>query len=128
MLHKKTIEINAFITVSKLPPSSFTCAMIQMLSPYFASTSLTYKAIAFPKVFTISKKSTIILQGSLLSCKKFKIITKVFNLTFDIQRSNDSIMQEWYDLKVDNINLSLVCFTTLNKISFTKAHRDGKTR
>jgi hypothetical protein len=37
-------------------------------------------------------------------------------------------MQEWHDLKVDNIKLSLVCFATLGKISFTKAHLDGKTR
>jgi hypothetical protein len=35
-------------------------------------------------------------------------------------------MQEWHDLKVDNINLSLVYFATLGKISFTKTHLDGK--
>jgi hypothetical protein len=37
-------------------------------------------------------------------------------------------MQEWHDLTVDNINLSLVYFVTLSKISFTKARLDGKTR
>jgi hypothetical protein len=37
-------------------------------------------------------------------------------------------MQEWHDLKVDNINISLICSTTLGKISFTKAHLDGKTK
>jgi hypothetical protein len=63
-----------------------------------------------------------------LSFRKFKIITKVFVLTFDIQRSNDNTLQEWHDLKINNINLLLVCFTTLDKISFIKAHLDEKTR
>jgi hypothetical protein len=37
-------------------------------------------------------------------------------------------MQEWHDLRVDNIKLSSVHYATLGKISFTKAHLDGKTR
>jgi hypothetical protein len=101
--------------------------MIRVLNPYFVSTSLTCKAMAFLEVFTISKKPTIMWQGSHLSFKKCMIITKVSTLTFDIQRSND-IVQEWHDLKVDNINLPLMCSTTLSKISFTKAHLNGKTR
>jgi hypothetical protein len=36
-------------------------------------------------------------------------------------------MQEWHDLKVDNINISLVCSATLGKLSFTKARLDRKT-
>jgi hypothetical protein len=37
-------------------------------------------------------------------------------------------MQEWHDLRVNNINLSLVHSATLGKISFTKVCLDGKTR
>jgi hypothetical protein len=48
-------------------------------------------------------------------------------LAFEIQISND-IVQEWHDLRVDNINLSLVCFANLGKILFSKACLDGKTR
>jgi hypothetical protein len=57
---QETIEVNAFVMVLKLPPSSFTYVMIQMLSPYFASTSLIYRAMAFLEVFIISKTPTII--------------------------------------------------------------------
>jgi hypothetical protein len=35
-------------------------------------------------------------------------------------------MEEWHDLKVDNINLSLIYSATLGKLSFTKACLDGK--
>ncbi len=126
---QETIEVNAFVMVLKLPPSSFTYAMIQTLNPYFASTSLIYKAMAFPKMFTVSKKPNQLLYDKApISFTRFKIITKVFILTFDIKRSNDSIVQEWDDFKVDNINLSLFYSTTLDKISFTKAHFDAKTR
>jgi hypothetical protein len=45
--------------VLRLPPSSFTYAMIQALNPYFASTSLTYKAMAFLKMSIVSKKLTV---------------------------------------------------------------------
>jgi hypothetical protein len=31
--------------------------MTQTLSPYFASTSLTFRAMAFPKMFIVSKKT-----------------------------------------------------------------------
>jgi hypothetical protein len=79
-------------------------------------------------VFIVSKKPIIIWQGSHLSFRKFKIIAKIFILSFDIQRSNNNIVQEWHDLKIHTINMSLVCSTALNKISFTKAHLDGKTR
>jgi len=37
-------------------------------------------------------------------------------------------MQEWHDLKVNNINLSLVRFATLGNISFTKTRLDGKRK
>jgi hypothetical protein len=37
-------------------------------------------------------------------------------------------VQEWHDLRVDNINLSLVRFATLGKISFTKVNLNGKRR
>jgi hypothetical protein len=37
-------------------------------------------------------------------------------------------VQEWHDLRVDNINLSLVHFATLDKISFTKACLHGETK
>ncbi len=85
---------NAFVMVLKLSPSSFTYMIIQTLSPYFTSTSLSYSAMPFPKVFAVSEKSTIIWQGSRLSFRKFKIITKVFILTFDIQQVNDSTVQK----------------------------------
>ncbi len=115
--------------VLKLPLSSFTFAMIWTLNPYFASTSLTYRAMAFLEVFIVSKETNYYVIGlPFIISDKFKIITKVFILTFDIQKSNDNIMQEWHDLKVDNINLSLICSTTLGKMSFTKAHLDRKTK
>jgi hypothetical protein len=43
----------------RLSPSSSTYAIIQVASPYFASTSLNYKAIAFPEVFVVSENQQL---------------------------------------------------------------------
>jgi hypothetical protein len=45
--------------VEKLPTSFFMYAIIQTLSPCFASTSFICKAIEFPKDSIVSKKPTV---------------------------------------------------------------------
>jgi len=42
---QETIEINVVVIMLRLSPSSFTYAIIQVTSPYFASTSLNCKAM-----------------------------------------------------------------------------------
>jgi hypothetical protein len=109
---QETIEVNEFVMVLRLPPSCFTYAMIQALSPYFASTSLTCKTMAFLEVFIVSKKPIslpFVIQKTARSSQRYP---------FQFLTSKDQI---------DNINLSLVYFATLGNISFTKVHLDEKT-
>jgi len=47
------------VMVERLPPSSLTNAITWVMNPCFASTSLTYKAIAFLVISAISKNPTV---------------------------------------------------------------------
>jgi hypothetical protein len=56
---QEIIEINVVVIMLRLSPSFFTYAIIQIASSYFASTSLNCKAMAFPKVFVVSKNQQL---------------------------------------------------------------------
>ncbi len=84
----ETIEVKAMVMVETLPPSSLTYAITQVMNPCFASTSLTYKAIALLMVFAISKNPTIMWHGSNWAFKKCTIMTKVSILTLNNHRND----------------------------------------
>jgi hypothetical protein len=51
----ETIKIKAMVTIEKLPPLFLTQVITSTLSPCFVRTSLTYEAMAFPKIYMFQK-------------------------------------------------------------------------
>jgi len=87
---QNTTEVNTKVIVERLLPSFLTYARTQALSPCFASTSFTCKAMALLDVSTISKNPMVTWQGFHLSFKKCTMRIKVFTPPLDIQISKDT--------------------------------------